>query len=156
MPTPPPRLFVTATVAAAVLLAGGGALAAPAHALHLEAGWSRPAPAGLTTGVGYGVIVNDGAAPDTLLSASSPAAASVELHESMIMHGPMGPMSHMAAVPALPVPAHGRVALAPNGRHLMLMGLKRPLKRGERVPLTLVFQHAGRVAASLAVRLTPP
>ena len=152
----PHTLRRSALAACALLVSAPAAVAAPAHALRLEAGWSRPVPAGLDTGVGYGVIVNDGDAPDTLVSASSPDARAVELHESMTVKGPMGPMMHMAATPALPIPAHGRVALAPQGRHLMLMGLKHPLKTGARVPVTLVFQHAGRVSASLAVRPTAP
>ena len=139
------------SLAVASLLAG-----AAQAGVRLERGWSRPVPAGLTTGVGYGVLVNDGATPDRLLSASSPVAARVELHESMRMNGPMGSMSHMAPLVGLDVAAHGRDALAPEGRHLMLVGLRRPLRMGERVPVTLMLQRAGRVDATLQVRTTPP
>ena len=102
------------------------------------------------------MVVNDGAGPDRLVSASSPAARSVELHQSMVSNGPGGAMSHMAPLAGVDVPAHGLVAFAPDGRHMMLMGLKRPLKPGEAVPVTLVFQRAGPVRATLAVRTTPP
>ncbi len=134
-------------------LVAGPALAGP---VRLEQGWSRPVAAGLSNGVGYGVLVNDGARPDRLLSAESPAAATVELHESMRVHGPMGDMAHMAPLAGLDVPAHGHAALTPDGRHLMLVGLKRPLPRGARVPVTLTFAHAGRVKAELEVRPTAP
>ncbi|MBE7219115.1 MAG: copper chaperone PCu(A)C [Caulobacteraceae bacterium] len=140
-----------------ILVAAALLMPAAAHAgVRLEKGWSRPAPAGLSTGVGYGVLHNDGAAPDRLLSASSPAAARVELHESMETRGPMGPMSHMAPLAGLDVPPHGDAVLAPGGRHLMLVGLRRPLRDGERVPVTLTFQRAGKVAAELQVRPTAP
>ncbi len=138
-------------------LAAASLLAGATHAgVRLDKGWSRPVPAGLTTAVGYGVLVNDGGAPDRLLAASSPEAAKVELHESMRVNGPMGPMSHMAPLAGLDVPAHGRAKLAPDGRHLMLVGLKHPLRSGERVPVMLTFAHAGPVAAELAVRSTAP
>lgn len=147
----PDRRALVATLALAVV--AGRAHAGP---LRLERGWSRPVPAGLSVGVGYGVVVNDGPRPDRLVSASSPAARSVELHESMMSTGPGGAMSHMAPLAGVDVPAHSRVAFAPDGRHMMLLGLKRPLKPGETAPVTLVFQHAGPVRATLAVRTTPP
>jgi copper(I)-binding protein len=43
------------------------------------------------------------------------------------------------------------VTLAPGGMHLMMMGLKEPLTQGERVPLTLVFEKAGKIDVDLAV-----
>jgi periplasmic copper chaperone A len=125
-------------------------------AVRLEGGWSRPAPAGLPTGVGYGVLVNDGPRPVRLTGASTPAARAVEFHETMRMTGPMGPMSHMAPLASVEVPAHGSVAFAPNGRHMMLVGLRRALTTGERVPLVLTFAGAPPVRAALAVRPTAP
>lgn len=131
------------------------ALAAPAG-VRVEGAWSRPVPSGLANGVGYARIVNAGRTPDRLLSAASPVAARVELHESMMMNGPMGAMSHMAPVAGLDVPAGGEARLAPGGRHLMLLGLKHALKSGETVPVTLVFAHAGRVRTTFAIRSTAP
>lgn len=147
-----------ALLAVSALAAGRPASAAPAPsaALRVEGAWSRPVPAGLPNGVGYARIVNTGRAPDRLLSARSPVAARVELHESMTVNGPMGAMSHMAPVAGLDIPAGGEVRLAPGGRHLMLVGLKRALKPGESVPVTLVFAHAGAVPARFAVRSTAP
>ena len=147
----PDRRALVATLALAVV--AGRAHAGP---LHLERGWSRPVPAGLSVGVGYGVVVNDGARPDRLVSASSPAARTVELHESMMSTGPGGAMSHMAPLSGVDVPAHGRVAFAPDARHMMLLGLKRPLRTGEHVPITLVFRRAGAVQAELSVRPASP
>jgi copper(I)-binding protein len=43
------------------------------------------------------------------------------------------------------------VTLAPGGMHLMMMGLKEPLKQGERVPLTLVFEKAGKIDVEMVV-----
>ena len=70
-----------------------------------------------------------------LLSATSPVAGVVEIHEMAMDAGVM----KMRAVPGLPLPAGKTVDLAPGGYHVMLMDLKQPLKDGEKVPLTLTF-----------------
>ncbi|MFX8554449.1 copper chaperone PCu(A)C, partial [Acinetobacter baumannii] len=44
------------------------------------------------------------------------------------------------------------VKLAPGGYHLMIMDLKAPLKQGDKVPVTLEFETAGKVKASLDVQ----
>lgn len=51
----------------------------------------------------------------------------------------------------LAIPPGATVALAPGGLHLMLMGLKTPLKQGEKVPVTLVFEKAGTIDVELAI-----
>ncbi|WP_064748009.1 copper chaperone PCu(A)C [Lysobacter antibioticus] len=73
-----------------------------------------------------------------LIAARSPVAAAVEVHE-MAMDGQMMRMRQIAA---LPLPAGRRIALAPGGYHIMLIGLHRALRAGERVPMTLVFEDA--------------
>ena len=71
-----------------------------------------------------------------LVSASSPVAGVVEIHE-MAMDGNV---MKMRAIPGLDLPAGKAVDLKPGGYHVMLMGLKQPLKDGETVPLTLVVE----------------
>jgi hypothetical protein len=51
----------------------------------------------------------------------------------------------------LEIPASGSVTLAPGGYHLMMMGLKGPLKQGSTLPVTLVFEKAGAIDVELAV-----
>jgi copper(I)-binding protein len=75
-----------------------------------------------------------------LLSAASPLAKTVEIHESM-MHGST---AHMHAVEAVVLPAGKAVSLKPGGHHVMLMGLARPLKPGDTVPLTLTIEEKGK------------
>ncbi len=98
----------------------------------------------------YAVVRNAGARPDQLVSASCSCAARVELHT----HRMDGGVGRMTRVPALVVPARGQLALAPGRAHLMLIGLKRPLRDGEGQALTLVFERAGAVSATFAVRST--
>ncbi|MEK8048841.1 copper chaperone PCu(A)C [Ideonella sp. DXS22W] len=72
-----------------------------------------------------------------LLSASSPAAGVVEIHE-MAMDG--NTMKMRALTEGLPLPAGKPVALKPGGYHVMLMDLKAPLKAGDTVELSLVVE----------------
>lgn len=76
--------------------------------------------------------------PLKLVAASSPVAGMVEIHEMKMDDGVM----KMRAVDALPLPAGQAVALKPGSYHVMLMGLKAPVKAGEVVPLTLIVEAA--------------
>ena len=76
-----------------------------------------------------------------LVSASSPLASVVEIHE-MAMDGHV---MRMRALPqGLPLPAGKAVPLAPGGHHIMLMDLKQPLKAGDKVPFSLVVRAQGK------------
>lgn len=86
-----------------------------------------------------------------VLSASSPVAGVVEIHE-MAMEGNV---MKMRAVPALELPAGKTVELKPGGYHVMLMDLKKPLSAGDTVPITLVVESGGQresVEVKAAVR----
>ena len=101
---------------------------------------SRPGQA--TGGVYVRGIRNTGAVADRLLAASTPAATSVEIHRMQLQ----GDVMQMRAVSAVEIPASATVAMkhgTPDGYHLMLLGLKAPLKDGDRFPVTLTFEKAG-------------
>ena len=94
-------------------------------------------------------ITNKGAAADRLVSASSPAAEKVQIHEMTMQNGVM----KMRELPnGLPIEAGKTVSLAPGGNHLMLMGLKAPLKQGDKIPLTLNFEKTGKIDVMLDVQ----
>lgn len=63
-----------------------------------------------------------------------------------------GGLMEMRPMPSVDVPAHGHVVFGPEGLHVMLIGLTQPLREGQRFPLTLVFQHAGRVRVQVLVQ----
>lgn len=92
-------------------------------------------------GAVYMTLTNKGAAPDRLLAASTPAAASAEVHESLEKEG----VATMRPVENLEIPAGGSVELKPGSYHIMLMGLKAPLKKGGMIMLQLKFERAGLV-----------
>ena len=136
--------------AAALTLLAAPVLAA-SSTLQVSQAWSRPAPQG-GNGAGYAVITNRGPA-DTLVSVSSPVAARIVLHESMVMGG----QAMMHARPGgLAVPAGATVALKPGGWHMMLVRLKQPLRAGDHYPATLTFKKAGKVQVQFTVQATPP
>jgi protein SCO1/2 len=147
-------------LAAALVLAspGGAAAGTPAAAsapLRVVNAWSRSTAPGTSVGVAYFEIVNSGAA-DTLQSIESPAAERVEIHSAKTVDGIM----QMRELAAVDIPAAARVRFEPGGLHAMLMELRHPLKEGERVPLTLMFAHAGAVRAEALVQglgaMSPP
>ena len=129
---------------------------APAQAQEVKAGdlvitqaWSRATPGGAKIAGGFLTIENKGAAPDRLTAVSGDVAGKVEIHE-MAMNN--GVMTMRPLDKGLPIEPGKTVKLAPGGLHLMLMDLKNPLKQGDKVPLTLEFEKAGKVALSLDVQ----
>jgi copper(I)-binding protein len=136
-----------------VLLAliGLAGVAAGDPAIQVEDPWVRRAPALPGTEsktAAYLTIVNGGATPDALVSATADVAASVELHETRDMAG----MMMMEPVSRIPGGPTARVQLRPGGFHLMLIGLKGALAPGQTVTLTLRFERAGPVTAHAEVR----
>lgn len=135
------------------------AACAPAGAHQYRAGdiaishpWSRPAAAGMN-GVGYLTLTNSGGVPDTLVAVETAVAGKAEIHESSVTGGVM----RMRELPAgLSIAPGAKVSLQPGGAHLMMLKLKQPLKVGDKVPVTLVFERAGRIGVSLPVQAAPP
>lgn len=115
--------------------------------MQIEKPWARATAPGATVAGGYMVIRNTGAAVDRLVSASSPAAAKVELHVHINDNGVM----KMREVPGYDVPAKGAFELKPGGAHLMFMDIKRPFKEGDKLPVKLKFEKAGEVSAQFQV-----
>jgi periplasmic copper chaperone A len=118
-------------------------------ALTLEQPWSRATPGGAKVGGGYVSIANTGATPDRLIGGSFPLASKVELHE-MRLDGDVMRMKPVEG--GLEIKPGATVELKPGGLHLMFMDLKEPLKEGQTVKGTLVFEKAGSVEVEYAVR----
>src|SRR6202142_4492946 len=129
--------------------------AGPAFAQQVKAGdlvldhaWARATPGGAKVGGGYLTIDNKGTAPDKLIGGSSPAAGKIEVHEMSVNNGVM---IMRPVTGGLSIPPGQSLTLAPGGYHLMLMGLTAPLKKGDKVPVTLNFEKAGKVDVTLDV-----
>jgi copper(I)-binding protein len=116
--------------------------------LQVRHPWSRATPPGAEVGAGYMEIRNNGRQPDRLVAASSPIAKRVEMHISERE----GEVLKMRQVKSFEIPARERYELRPGGSHLMLVEITRPLQKGERIPLTLRFEHAGELEVQLEVQ----
>jgi periplasmic copper chaperone A len=131
-------------------------LAVPALAEEVKAGdlvitqaWSRATPGGAKVAGGYLTIENKGSTPDRLIGGSADVADKVQVHEMTMNNGvmTMRPLDQ-----GLTIEPGKTVKLTPGGYHLMLLDLKSPLKRGDKVPVTLEFEKAGKVKLSFDVQ----
>jgi copper(I)-binding protein len=117
--------------------------------LVISQAWSRATPNGAKIGTGYFTIENKGTTADKLVGVSGEVSDKIEVHEMSMNNGVM----KMRPVDGgLTIDPGKTVKLAPNGYHLMIMDLKSPLKQGGKVPVTLEFEKAGKVAVTLDVQ----
>jgi iron complex outermembrane receptor protein len=137
-----------------ILLALAVAWPAETNAHDYQAGniliahpWSRPTAPGMPMGVAYFSLENRGATDDVLVSASTPAAARVEFHQTTLSEG----LARMRPLAQVVLPAGKTVKVEPGGIHLMLVELKHALEAGKQVPLTLVFRDAGAIEVMLNI-----
>jgi periplasmic copper chaperone A len=143
------RNFAPAALAITLFTASARAEDVRAGDLVISQAWSRATPSGAKIAGGYLTIENKGTAPDRLVSGAGDVAARVELHEMAMDNGvmKMRPLDK-----GLTIEPGKTVKFAPGGYHLMLMDIKQPLKQGDKVPVTLEFEKAGKVTVSLDVQ----
>lgn len=142
------KIFLATIAAFMALMAAGGAALAEDSGIRIDQVWARATPGAAKTAAIYLTVTNAGTTSDTLIAASTPTADKSELHFMKMENGIM----EMRPVPSIAIAPGKSVVLEPNGYHIMLVGLKAPLKEGDKVPLTLAFEHAGtqQVTASVA------
>lgn len=151
-----------AIVANAALANGIIGMSAPALSHHSDHGaanvasqnlivhdaWARATPPSMRNGAVYLTIVNRGRSRDRLLSASTGLASRTVLHRTKMDDEGVMRMRH---VDGIDIPAGKSVRIAPGGYHVMLMGLHRPLVKGQSFPLTLRFERAGALQVTVNV-----
>lgn len=149
--------YYVALVAMAVALGLNGAMAQVSMTvggIEMGPGWAR-ATVG-KNGAAYIDLKNTADAGDKLVAVESSVAKRAALHTHMMADGVM----KMRPVDDVPLPAGESVVLEPGGLHIMLMGLKAPLKEGTSFPLFLTFEKAGTVGINVKVAgpgaLRPP
>jgi hypothetical protein len=134
--------------AVAILFSALVALPAYAGELAVTNAWSRSTPPGVTVGVVYFTLKNDTGKSDRLLKLSTPVASKVQVHRTEVLDG----IARMREVAVLHVDAGQALEFEPNGMHVMLMGLKKPLVEGQKFDLELLFEVAGPRTIKVAVR----
>lgn len=108
--------------------------------IRLETAWARASIGTSRPAAAYLTIVNVGIRSDRLVRVETPVADKAEVHKTIMTNGIMT----MRPAGIIEIPAGGRVRFAPGGLHIMLMGLRAPLKKGGTLPLTLTFERNGR------------
>ena len=98
-------------------------------------------------GTVYMTLTNNSAKADRLLSVTTTASETAQVHESVEKDG----IATMKPVETLEIPTGGTVELKPGGIHIMLTGLKAPLKKGDMILLELKFEQAGTVEVMVHV-----
>ena len=110
--------------------------------LDIAGPWSRATPKGAPVGAGYMTIKNNGTTADRLVGGSADVAPKFEVHEMSMDNGIM----KMRPIKGgLEIKPGETVELKPEGLHVMFVGLKKPLKEGDHIKATLVFEKAGKV-----------
>jgi copper(I)-binding protein len=150
----PALISITGVVACAAMFCCF--LIAPARAQEVKAGdlvitqaWSRATPNGAKIGSGFLTIANNGASADRLIGGSGDVSDKVGVHEMSMNNGVM---TMRPLEKGLVIEPGKTVKLAPGGYHLMMFDLKTPLKQGDKVPITLEFEKAGKVKLSFDVQ----
>ena len=128
---------------------GASAAAAAGEGILIDAPWIRLPPAGAPVAAGYLRLRNPGSVDDRLLGAHGELATSIGIHE-MVVEGGLMRMRELHE--GLALPAGAEDALQPGGLHLMLVAPRAGLVAGERVPVTLVFERAGRREVAFELR----
>lgn len=137
------------TVLALGMLAAVPAVAGDAKQgdIQVTTAWARATPPRPPVGGAYLTVTNAGSRSDVLVGAESDVAKTVELHT----HMKEGEVMRMVALSSVEVRAGQTVTFAPGGLHVMLIGLKAPLKEGSSFPLTLDFANAGKLTVTVEV-----
>jgi len=112
----------------------------------VEHAWARATPKGAPNAAVYLTLVNNGSETDRLIGASSPVADNIQFHEELDENG----VSKMRALQSIEVAPGAPVVLKPSGLPLMLR-IKQQLKEDETFPLTLTFEKAGLIEATVKV-----
>jgi copper(I)-binding protein len=142
-------------ISAAILLTG---ISSNAHDhstgdIRIERAYARPTVSGQTSGAAYLTIENKGKNADKLVSITSPAAKSAQIH-TMSMDGNI---MRMREVPTVEIKPAEKIVMKPgDGYHIMLIGVHKPLNVGDRIPLTLTFEKSGKAEVSAAVEDNKP
>jgi copper(I)-binding protein len=150
-PEAPEDFAMRFVIPGAAALLGLAAFCPPASAqatlVEVSGAWARATTSSAKVG-GVFLTLKASGTPDRVVSVSSPMAEKVELHETISEGGVM----KMREVPQLVVSPAAPTVLRPGGYHMMLLGLKKPLNRGETFPLTVTFEKSPPVTATVTVQ----
>ena len=138
----------------ALLTLAVAGIAAPANIYAQNGGvvahdaWVRVPPKSKTETALYFVIENHTSQARAIVSASSEAAATLEMHQMKMEKM----MMVMMPVAQISIPANGKASLDPNGFHIMMFGLKSRPALGDKLEITLKLDDGTSVPVEATVR----
>ncbi len=135
------KLFAAAAV---LLLAATPVLAGD---MEVSGAFLRASPKVANAGAGFLTVKNATGQDDRLIGAQADISKIVELHT----HVRDGDIMRMRPVEAIALPAGATAELKPGGDHVMFINLSKPLEEGQKIPVTLVFEKAGRKTVEMPV-----
>ena len=118
-----------------------------AGSVAVENPYVREVPPGMKNSAAFMTLVNHGKEEAVLVKARSSASKVVELHTHTMEGGRMV----MRQIPRITVPAEGTTELKPGGLHVMLIGLKKPIKTGDTVEVELYFSNGEELTVKAPV-----
>ncbi|MNS92928.1 hypothetical protein D3C72_1270760 [compost metagenome] len=110
--------------------------------LEVSGGTTKAMLPGQPVGGGYVSIKNTGDSDDKLVGVESSAAGRAEIHEMAMVNDVM---KMRKLDDGIVIPAGQTVELKPGGLHMMFFDVKKPFAEGDKVPVTLIFEKAGKV-----------
>lgn len=117
-------------------------------AVAIENAWARASIGNSPVTAIYMDIANPSTVPDKLLKVSSADAMSLEMHDTVITHN----IARMQPLPYVIIPAGQTISFKPGAKHIMVMGLKKPLKKGEKLKVTYTFERRGAVMVEVVAK----
>lgn len=121
--------------------------AADPAGISVEQSWARASTPGSKTAAAYMTVINNGEIAVRLVGASIPIAEGAQFHVEKDDNGVM----RMRQVSAIDIKPGARFSFKPGDTHVMLVGLKEPLREGQTLPLTLDFESAGKVQVNIPI-----
>lgn len=145
------RLTLAAAAIPVLLLAGCSADDPPAQeapAVSVSDAWVKAVDDGMTAA--FGQLTNNSDHDARIVSATTPSAQRVELHE--VVTDTTGTATMRQKEGGLVVPANGELELAPGGDHIMLMDVTSPLTPGSDVEVVATFEDGSTLTITAQVR----
>ncbi len=136
----------------ALLASSLSAFAAVTEQVQVLDGYVREVPPTQQISAAFMTLHNDDMSDHKIISATSPAAKTVELHTHTLDEG----MMKMRQVPDIAIPAGGDTFLKPGGLHIMLIGLTQELKKDVPISVTIKFEDDSEKTLSLPVKSVMP
>lgn len=116
--------------------------------ITIKEAWIPEGPPSAKTSAAFMVIENHTGKEVALVAAKTEAARVTELHKMEMRNE----MMEMRKIDRIPIPANGKAELKSGGLHLMLIGLTKPLKEGDKVSITLQFTDSIEKTIQVPVR----